>query len=1228
LLQSLQGDVSAVSSPHASQSISQFHIWILNHGSGSRVDRHNQSVSFGGTIWTLSTIRRRFRIVSGVYGIENSAKHSFQPLSSPNPSILGRSIEYASPVVSPSLERPPPDYFGSSVFLDRNVEWSSEGHNVADSVVGKASSRLDYDPGGGEEHNYSPDIGFFDWTRLPISDNLPRHIQFARSVDWASTPLGPIDYWPSDLRQMCNLIMASPHPASMYWGDDLVAIYNEAYIMLAGQKHPKLMGQRYRDAWAEIWDEVKGPFASAKQTGQATMKADDMLFMRRSNYLEETYVSWSIIPMVGADGTVCGLYNPAFEMTRRKIAERRMLTLREVGERTATARRVKEFWKEVENALDTNPLDTPFVLLYSVNSSDDGDSNATSAYSPGLAGSKQCYLEGALGVPEGHSCAPKQIDLKSSSNGFGPIFREVLKEGIVLLRVTNKDSTEQASGFADALSEDPEDLANSARLEIPSTMLDGVDWRGFKDPCRSVVVCPVQPTTVDGNLDPLGFIVLGVNPRRPYDADYSLFIQLLVRQLATSLASVVLIEEEIKRGQKAAELAALDRIQLSQQLAARTQEARDIETRFAHMANSSPAGLFIADSEGHISYCNDTWYEIAGIPKDPGCADRWIDYVKNSDQQYVRGLWTNLVENAVEVVNKEFCFKSQWHDKRGNRSDTWVLFSAHPEKREDSSGVRLKSVFGNITNISAQKWAQGVQERKMEEAVELKRQQENFIDITSHEMRNPLSAILQCADEISAGLSDVDLESRNDIDIDRVKGSIAAADTIILCAQHQKRIVDDILTLSKLDSHMLMVTPVDVQPLVLLQRALKMFEGETKNAGINLRLIVDQSYKRLNIDWARLDPQRVGQVLINLMTNAIKFTSNLQSTKRSIIVSIAASLQRPSLQPNPIVQYFPTHSPNDTLISGPDWGDGEELFIEYAVKDTGPGLQDEDRKMLFNRFIQASPRTHVQYGGSGLGLFISRELAELQSGEIGVASEKGKGSTFAFYVQSRRSSEPKDAELAIPANLKNVDSKGRRSDKSATNIQPKKRSEISLLIVEDNLVNQKVLERQLQNLGFTVHLANHGGEALQAIRRSKFWKLRDSKGDALDLSVVLMDQEMPVMDGMEATKAIRNWESGGELTGHVPIIGVTANARREQIEDLINAGMVGLNSFIFHSPCTLADQHRTMWCLNHFACQSSSQKSRSLHQSIQTILNNDILKRHIHEYTSLEEVHANSGREQ
>lgn len=897
---------------------------------------------------------------------------------------------------------------------------------------------------------------------------------------------------------------------------------------------------------------------------------DDCLFIKRSNYLEETYFSWAIIPMIGGDGTVMGLYNPAFEKTRRKIAERRMLTLREVGERTAVARDVKSFWNQVMKALASNEYDTPFVLLYSV--MDDSDSDSSSMHSSSVFGTKQCLLEGSMGVPSGHKCAPDQLELKTSMDGFAPVLREVMKtDKPVLLEIGSGD--------------------------LPAEMMEGIGGRGFDDPVQSVVVCPIHPTTGESIL---GFLVLGVNPRRPYDDDYNLFVQLLSRQLATSLASVVLFEEEIRRGQRAAKLAALDRMELSEQLAARTQEARDSETRFTRMAEFSPAGLFIANSEGHIIYCNDTWYEISRVHKDTASTDRWIDAVKPEDQQMVTSLWHTLVDKT-EAVTAEFRFKAPWEDKNGNSTDTWVLFSAYPEKNLQGT---LKSVFGTITNISQQKWAEGFQKRKMEEAVELKRQQENFIDITSHEMRNPLSAILQCADEISTSLLDFKQSGSKVIDEELVTNSIDAAQTIALCAQHQKRIVDDILTLSKLDSAMLLVTPVDVQPLTVVQRALKMFEGELQTADIQMEFIVDESFSRLGVDWVRLDPSRVLQVLINLTTNAIKFTTT--EARRTIKVTIAASTTKFSLLDNRLVNYFPTRSKRVDMTQGPDWGTGDDIYVHFAVQDTGRGLNEEEKKLLFLRFSQASPRTHVQYGGSGLGLFISRELTELQGGEIGVSSEAGKGSTFAFYVKARRSSPPADPVEQLPVSLSRApsDPRSKRTQDSVIKTrdfaapvpsrptsgagvadsssgpkshggQIRDRKDITVLIVEDNLVNQKVLQKQLKNQGFTVHVANHGGECLDQLCNSTYYYHHAAPGGGggggetpapLELSVVLMDQEMPVMDGLACTRTIREWEETGKLIRHVPIIAVTANARAEQIAQLMAAGMDDVVSKPFRIP--------------------------------------------------------------
>ncbi|KAF7188420.1 Hybrid signal transduction histidine kinase K [Pseudocercospora fuligena] len=1194
----ISGNTPGDSSPGPNTFL-QFKSWLLSAAvNGESLNVCLPPFNYASMTWSCSTLRRRLRIISGAFNAplpnqtaamrvsvppSENATTSAGTLAEPFdyftgavpgtkttnsdgssstvtevvPTIEPRQAE-TEPSANAQLRVPPEfDLSGATQLLPSHQTYVQSSPNTGSNVLtpgamstlsmssAKESCVADNGVLDSVISTVAADAPSFDWTRLPVTDSMPRHIQFARSIDWGATALGPIETWSSDLRQMCNLIMASPHPAAMYWGEDLIAIYNEAYILLAGQKHPDLMGMSYRIAWAEIWDEVKDVFASAKTTGEATMKDDDCLFIKRSNSLEETYFSWSIIPMVGRDGSVMGLYNPAFEKTRRKVAERRMLTLREIGEKTASARDVKGFWSQVLESFEVNEYDSPFLLLYSV--TDENESDTSSIHSNSVLSSRQCMLEGALGVPEGHQAASDQIDLKAGMEGFGPVFREVMKtDRPVLLEVGSRD--------------------------LPESLLDGLEWRGFGDPVDAVVVCPIHPTTGDVVL---GFLVLGVNPRRPYDDDYSLFIQLLSRQLATSLASVVLFEEEIRRGQKAAKLAALDRIELSEQLAARTQEAIDSETKFTRMAEFAPVGMFIASSEGRITFANDTWYDISRVPKNSEMADTWMNAVKPEDLDLVKRLWSDLAVDA-KSVSREFRFKAQWQNRNGDSGDTWVLFSGYPEKYEDG---RLKSIFGSITDISQQKWAEGIQTRKMEEAVELKRQQENFIDITSHEMRNPLSAILQCSDDITTSLTKFRQSDERVIPDSLLENCLDAAQTISLCSQHQKRIVDDILTLSKLDSQLLLVTPVDAQPLTVVQRALKMHEGELQAADIQMKFVVDQSFRDLDLDWVRFDPSRVLQVLINLTTNAIKFTGT--ESRRTITVTIGASTERPSDKHDAPVKYFPTRRKSKDIMTDKDWGEGEKLYIHFAVRDTGRGLSPEEKKLLFIRFSQASPRTHVQYGGSGLGLFISRELTELQGGEIGVDSEAGKGSTFAFYVAARRSSQPAETidgaiglkRSAAASNSRSkstpaaaAPAKGASGAKSESRTKGQNPGVKKVLIVEDNLVNQKVLQKQLKNIGTEVHVANHGGEALEKLMQSTYWRDGNTVGDQIELGVVLMDQEMPVMDGLTCTRKIRELESQGKLVGHVPIIAVTANARSEQIQTALDAGMDDVVSKPFRIP--------------------------------------------------------------
>lgn len=510
-------------------------------------------------------------------------------------------------------------------------------------------------------------------------------------------------------------------------------------------------------------------------------------------------------------------------------------------------------------------------------------------------------------------------------------------------------------------------------------------------------------------------------------------------------------------------------------------------------------------------------------------------------------------KRGLESIIQEFRF-TVTRELDGHPIQTWALMSAYPEK--DETGT-VKAIFGCITDISEQKWAENFQKQRRDEAMELKRQQENFIDMTSHEMRNPLSALCQCTDEIISSI--VTYRKTEPEMTERLQamlgGCLEAANTISLCANHQKRIVDDVLTLSRLDSRMIEVTPTITKPIEVIQTSLKMFEAELASNNIKAEFRIDQSYHDMGIQFARLDPARLQQILINLLTNAIKFTQKQE--QRSIVITLGASKDVSQAQVAGIEFFQGETEVKEDITDKQEWGDGEKFNLHMTVSDTGPGLTDEERAMLFQRFRQTSPRTHVEYGGSGLGLFISRMLTELQGGTIGVLSQKGQGSTFAFYIKSRKCVEPSSTtQVALTDGA------------DAANVHPViDPATVDVLVVEDNEVNQKVLGRLLRRYGFRAHLANHGGEAIEKLQRSKHWDhqvaaaagieplvIAEDEG-AIDVSIILMDLEMPIMDGVTCARRIRELERLGVITARLPIIAVTAYVRPEQIGDARASGM-------------------------------------------------------------------------
>ncbi|KAI8586681.1 hypothetical protein BDZ88DRAFT_399585 [Geranomyces variabilis] len=556
-----------------------------------------------------------------------------------------------------------------------------------------------------------------------------------------------------------------------------------------------------------------------------------------------------------------------------------------------------------------------------------------------------------------------------------------------------------------------------------------------------------------------------------------------------------------------------------------------------HLGKISPVGVFRANLEGKVVYRSERLQEITGQ------TDLSKHTVHPDDYDRVTEVWKkSLAEHAGGKVDVRYL--------RPDGTIAWCLAQWQPET--DAEGA-VVGYLGALTDISERV---ELQNKQLEEAEENRKSQAAFIDMISHEFRNPLGGVLGNVD-----LMRTSLERRkaaaDAVFFDPVLGphwknvvegiyrhiewDRESLDAIESCALHQKIIADDVLHISKLKSGTLSGINVVFFPPVMIKKAVGMFSAQMNKKDIAFS--VNNAWHEGNVLG---DPERLSQVLINLLSNAIKFTE--RASKRNIKVSLA---------------------------SVPLSAHGDRVCMKVCVEDTGIGMTQEAQEKLFERFSQATIRTHREYGGTGLGLHIAKQMLAVMGGDINVESELGKGTTFTFHVPVMRDvgplrEEDKDVSLPLPPPPP-LPSHPVRSDAMPTpNLTPtpptpgtppppppaqdRKADKvdgtgITVLIVEDNIINQRVLKRQLDILGFTTIVANNGQEAVDIF----------TKSEPGAINVILMDSEMPVKSGIEATKEIRALEAdrlanGNTNTARVPIIGLSGNARGEHREQALQTG--------------------------------------------------------------------------
>ena len=345
-------------------------------------------------------------------------------------------------------------------------------------------------------------------------------------------------------------------------------------------------------------------------------------------------------------------------------------------------------------------------------------------------------------------------------------------------------------------------------------------------------------------------------------------------------------------------------------------------------------------------------------------------------------------------------------------------------------------------------------------------------------------------------------------------------------------------------------------------------------------------------------------------TNAIKFTKD--RPRKAITVTIGGSWSRPPKCWQDVT-FTDDEKPKLDITDKSEWGDGRRAYLWLKVQDSGCGMTVDEQKKLFARFSQTTPRTHVKYGGSGLGLFISKSLTKLQGGAIGVNSVKEEGSTFAFYISTRLAHPPADQVDGRAVQARPV------PHRTMTGEQAMQAVKLNVLIVEDNLVNQKVLRKQLEKFSWNISVAGNGQEALDWLKDSVYWQnekeATEHEGSKHQLDIILMDIEMPIMDGLTCARLIRDYEHQGLLATprqqysqdrrrsavmispiqsnqnqspsspshkqhsstsslerpnkqslRLPILAVSANARMEQVEQALASGMDDAISKPFRIP--------------------------------------------------------------
>jgi PAS domain S-box-containing protein len=325
-----------------------------------------------------------------------------------------------------------------------------------------------------------------------------------RARDWSQTSLGPARNWPQSLRTAVSICLDSRFPILVWWGPELVMLYNDGYKQILGAKHPAALGAPGRNCWPEIWDTIRPMLGGVLERGEATWSDDLLLLLERNGYPEECYFTFSYSPIRDESRGIGGVFTPVTETTERVIGERRLRTLRDLAARKSDAHSEEQTWSVAARTLAENPYDLPCAVLYKL-----------------LPGGTILEPAAIAGLPNGHSLR-HSVNLESSESALAGVFSKIVRgsEAQVL-----------------------DDLSSFEKLP------EGV-WQAA--PTNAIAM----PIKLPGQEAIAGILLAAVNPRKRLDDSYRGFFTLVAGQIGASLADARTLQLERERSQA---LAALNR---------------------------------------------------------------------------------------------------------------------------------------------------------------------------------------------------------------------------------------------------------------------------------------------------------------------------------------------------------------------------------------------------------------------------------------------------------------------------------------------------------------------------------------------------------------------------------------------------------------------------------------------------------------------------------------------